>query len=85
MDEIYHLASPASPKNYMYNPIKTIKTNTMGTINMLGKALQRYTFLCQFLPRLNNIDLHHAIDDFLAFYQYMSFKVLLSIFHRMML
>lgn len=38
VDEIYHLASPASPPNYMYNPIKTIKTNTLGTINMLGLA-----------------------------------------------
>ena len=36
VDEIYHLASPASPPNYMYNPIKTIKTNTLGTINVLG-------------------------------------------------
>jgi len=38
VNEIYHLASPASPPNYMYNPIKTIKTNTIGTINMLGLA-----------------------------------------------
>lgn len=38
VDEIYHLASPASPPHYMYNPVKTIKTNTMGTINMLGLA-----------------------------------------------
>eukprot|EP00040_Diaphanoeca_grandis_P039363 m.258854 g.258854 ORF g.258854 m.258854 type:complete len:441 (-) comp37198_c0_seq1:96-1418(-) len=38
VDEIYHLASPASPPHYMYNPIKTIKTNTIGTINMLGLA-----------------------------------------------
>ncbi|ELT98941.1 hypothetical protein CAPTEDRAFT_184488 [Capitella teleta] len=36
VDEIYHLASPASPPHYMYNPVKTIKTNTIGTINMLG-------------------------------------------------
>jgi len=36
VDEIYHLASPASPPHYMYNPVKTIKTNTVGTINMLG-------------------------------------------------
>ncbi|KAI8429945.1 hypothetical protein MSG28_000410 [Choristoneura fumiferana] len=35
-DEIYHLASPASPPHYMQNPVKTIKTNTLGTINMLG-------------------------------------------------
>ncbi|XP_063726137.1 UDP-glucuronic acid decarboxylase 1-like isoform X2 [Symsagittifera roscoffensis] len=38
VDEIYHLASPASPPHYMYNPIKTVKTNTIGTINMLGLA-----------------------------------------------
>lgn len=36
VDEIYHLASPASPPHYMLNPVKTIKTNTVGTINMLG-------------------------------------------------
>uniref|UniRef100_A0A673Y936 UDP-glucuronic acid decarboxylase 1 n=1 Tax=Salmo trutta TaxID=8032 RepID=A0A673Y936_SALTR len=38
VDQIYHLASPASPPNYMYNPIKTLKTNTIGTLNMLGLA-----------------------------------------------
>ncbi|XP_015512010.1 UDP-glucuronic acid decarboxylase 1 isoform X1 [Neodiprion pinetum] len=38
VDEIYHLASPASPPHYMHNPVKTIKTNTVGTINMLGLA-----------------------------------------------
>uniref|UniRef100_A0A0R3RGT4 UDP-glucuronate decarboxylase n=1 Tax=Elaeophora elaphi TaxID=1147741 RepID=A0A0R3RGT4_9BILA len=38
IDEIYHLASPASPTHYMYNPVKTVKTNTIGTINMLGLA-----------------------------------------------
>ncbi|XP_013785002.1 UDP-glucuronic acid decarboxylase 1-like [Limulus polyphemus] len=38
VDQIYHLASPASPQHYMLNPIKTIKTNTLGTMNMLGLA-----------------------------------------------
>ena len=38
VDQIYHLASPASPPHYMYNPVKTIKTNTIGTINLLGLA-----------------------------------------------
>ncbi|XP_070539337.1 UDP-glucuronic acid decarboxylase 1-like [Ptychodera flava] len=38
VDQIYHLASPASPPHYMYNPIKTIKTNSIGTLNMLGLA-----------------------------------------------
>ncbi|KFM73150.1 UDP-glucuronic acid decarboxylase 1, partial [Stegodyphus mimosarum] len=38
VDQIYHLASPASPPHYMFNPVKTIKTNTIGTINLLGLA-----------------------------------------------
>ena len=38
VDQIYHLASPASPKYYMYNPVKTLKTSTIGTLNMLGLA-----------------------------------------------
>lgn len=38
VDSIYHLACPASPIHYQYNPIKTVKTNVMGTINMLGLA-----------------------------------------------
>jgi UDP-glucuronate decarboxylase len=38
VDQIYHLACPASPIHYQYNPVKTIKTNVMGTINMLGLA-----------------------------------------------
>ncbi len=37
-DRIYHLACPASPVHYQYNPVKTIKTSVMGTINMLGLA-----------------------------------------------
>lgn len=35
-DQVYHLACPASPVHYQYNPVKTIKTNVQGTINMLG-------------------------------------------------
>ncbi len=35
---IFHLACPASPVHYQYNPVKTTKTNVMGTINMLGLA-----------------------------------------------
>lgn len=38
VDQIYHLACPASPVHYQYNPVKTIKTSVMGTINMLGLA-----------------------------------------------
>jgi len=38
VDQIYHLACPASPKDYQLNGIKTIKTNILGTLNMLGLA-----------------------------------------------
>lgn len=38
IDQIYHLACPASPKAYQYDSIKTIKTNVLGTLNMLGLA-----------------------------------------------
>ena len=38
VDEIYNLACPASPIHYQSNPIKTVKTCTIGVINMLGLA-----------------------------------------------
>lgn len=38
VDQIYNLACPASPVHYQYNPVKTVKTNVMGMINMLGLA-----------------------------------------------
>ena len=56
VDQIYHLASPASPPNYMYNPIKTIKTNTVGTINMLGMRDDIFR-----LANLHGLHLHAAV------------------------
>jgi UDP-glucuronate decarboxylase len=38
VDQVYHLACPASPIHYQFNPVKTIKTNVMGTLNTLGLA-----------------------------------------------
>ena len=38
VDQIYHLACPASPVHYQYNPVKTIKTNVLGIYHMLGLA-----------------------------------------------
>lgn len=38
VDRIFNLACPASPVHYQYNPVKTVKTSVMGTINMLGLA-----------------------------------------------
>lgn len=38
VDQIYNLASPASPIHYQANAIKTLKTNFFGTYNLLGLA-----------------------------------------------
>ncbi|PJZ78038.1 NAD-dependent dehydratase [Leptospira neocaledonica] len=38
VDQIYNFACPASPIHYQSNAIKTIKTNVLGTTNMLGLA-----------------------------------------------
>lgn len=38
VDQIYNLACPASPVHYQFNPVKTVKTNVLGTLNMLGLA-----------------------------------------------
>jgi len=38
LDQIYHLACPASPVYYQYDAIKTIRTNVLGTIHMLELA-----------------------------------------------
>lgn len=37
-EQLYHLACSASPVHYQFNPVKTVKTSVMGTINMLGLA-----------------------------------------------
>ena len=37
-DRVFNLACPASPEAYQYNPIKTIKTSSVGTVNVLGIA-----------------------------------------------
>ena len=38
VEQIYHLACPASPKAYQFDTIKTLKTNFIGTLNLLGLA-----------------------------------------------
>jgi UDP-glucuronate decarboxylase len=47
VDQIYNLACPASPVHYQYNPVKTVKTNVMGTINMLGLAKRVHARILQ--------------------------------------
>ncbi|HMG23341.1 MAG TPA: GDP-mannose 4,6-dehydratase, partial [Kofleriaceae bacterium] len=38
VDEIYHLACPASPVHYQRNPVRTIRTGVLGTLNILDVA-----------------------------------------------
>lgn len=40
VDQIYHLACPASPPHYQRNPVRTLKTSVLGTMNMLELAQQ---------------------------------------------
>ncbi len=47
VDEIFNMACPASPVHYQYNPVKTIKTNVMGSINMLGLAKRVHAKILQ--------------------------------------
>lgn len=49
VDQVYHLACPASPVHYKYNPIKTIKTSFLGTMNMLGLAKVHFFVSLDFL------------------------------------
>jgi len=47
VDEIYNLACPASPIHYQHNAIKTIKTNVLGIINVLGLAKRLHVPILQ--------------------------------------
>src|SRR2546430_1633791 len=47
VDQIYNLACPASPIHYQFNPVKTVKTNVMGTLNMLGLAKRVHARILQ--------------------------------------
>lgn len=38
IDEIYNLACPASPVSYQKDPIQTVRTNVLGSVNMLDLA-----------------------------------------------
>jgi len=41
IDYIYHLASPASPRDYLEHPIHTLKVGALGTYHLLGLAKQQ--------------------------------------------
>jgi UDP-glucuronate decarboxylase len=66
VDRIYHLACPASPVHYQYNPVKTIKTNVLGTHNMLGLAKRtRARFLLASTSEVyGDPKVHPQIEDY---------------------
>lgn len=41
-DEVYHLACPASPVHYRQNPVRTIRTGILGTLNLLEVARESH-------------------------------------------
>jgi UDP-glucuronate decarboxylase len=47
IDQIYNLACPASPIHYQINPVKTVKANTIGVINVLGLAAKHRARILQ--------------------------------------
>ncbi len=66
VDQIYHLACPASPIHYQYNPIKTVKTSVIGTMNMLGlaKRIKARFFLASTSEVYGDPDVHPQREDY---------------------
>lgn len=66
VDEIYHLACPASPVFYQNNGIKTIKTNVVGTMNMLGlaKRLNARFLLSSTSEVYGDPDVHPQVEEY---------------------
>lgn len=66
VDQIYHLACPASPVHYQHNPVKTIKTNVMGTLHMLGlaKRVKARLFLASTSEVYGDPDVHPQTEDY---------------------
>ncbi|MEH2178242.1 UDP-glucuronic acid decarboxylase family protein [Nostoc sp.] len=66
VDQIYHLACPASPVHYQYNPVKTVKTNVMGTLNMLGlaKRMKARFFLASTSEVYGDPEIHPQTEEY---------------------
>jgi UDP-glucuronate decarboxylase len=66
VDEIYHLACPASPVFYQNNGIRTIKTNVLGTLNMLGlaKRLKARFLISSTSEVYGDPDIHPQVEEY---------------------
>ena len=65
-DRIWHLACPASPIHYQYNPVKTAKTSFMGTLNMLGlaKRVQAKLLLASTSEVYGDPEIHPQVESY---------------------
>ena len=66
VDEIYHLACPASPLHYQINPVKTIKTNVFGTLNVLGitKRIKAKVLLASTSEVYGDPEVHPQVEEY---------------------
>uniref|UniRef100_A0A0G4H804 UDP-glucuronate decarboxylase n=1 Tax=Chromera velia CCMP2878 TaxID=1169474 RepID=A0A0G4H804_9ALVE len=66
VDEIYHLACPASPVHYQHNAIHTIKTNVMGTLNVCGmaKRVGAKVLLASTSEVYGDPEIHPQVEDY---------------------
>jgi dTDP-glucose 4,6-dehydratase len=66
LDFVMHFASPASPKDYLEYPIKTLKVGTLGTHNCLGiaKAKGAKFFLASTSEIYGDPQIHPQPEDY---------------------
>jgi len=66
VDEIYHLACPASPVHYQHDPVQTTKTSVHGSINMLGlaKRLRAKILLASTSEVYGDPEIHPQREDY---------------------
>ena len=64
--EIYSLACPASPLHYSSDPVQTVKTCVLGSINMLGlaKRLKKRVFLASTSEVYGDPEVHPQTEDY---------------------
>jgi UDP-glucuronate decarboxylase len=66
LDQIYNLACPASPVQYQSNPVRTVKANTIGVINMLGLARKHGARMLQASTSevYGDPDIHPQVEEY---------------------
>ena len=65
-DQIYNMACPASPVAYQFNAIKTIKTSTVGMVNVLGlaKRCRARVLQCSTSEVYGDPEVHPQTEDY---------------------